>query len=201
MESCGEIFIVVDDASARHALRTVFVFEHYNVRMFADGESLVLAARTRLPACILLDIGMPGRLALRILKELNADRYPAPILIILRDDDIPTAVEAIKQGAFDIIEGPFDAHAVVKRVREAIAARARRVTPARVSEFHDLLTPRECEVLEQIVSGASNKEAAHHLGISHRTIEVHRARIMTKLGAKNAADVARIVLGPRRRKN
>ncbi len=110
------------------------------------------------------------------------------------------AVDAIKHGALDFIEKPFDAETVVARVREAIEAWVRRAENgygdilSQQFPGHELLTPREREVLGQIAGGDSNKEAGRKLGISPRTIEVHRARIMEKLGAKNAADLVRIVL-------
>ncbi|MEM8878774.1 MAG: LuxR C-terminal-related transcriptional regulator, partial [Pseudomonadota bacterium] len=111
--------------------------------------------------------------------------------------DIPTAVAAIKMGAFDFIEKPFDAETVVERVSDALVRRANRSPDDLVDKSfpgHETLTPREREVLAQITAGASNKEAGRTLGISPRTIEVHRARIMEKLGARNAADLVRIVL-------
>ena len=112
--------------------------------------------------------------------------------------EIPLAVEAIKSGAFDFIEKPFDLESVVLRVRKAVGAWRRRNDNGsdQVRDFpgHHLLTPCEREVLAKIAAGASNKEAGRSLGISPRTIEVHRARIMEKLRAKNAADLVRIVL-------
>src|SRR5262249_682932 len=105
--------------------------------------------------------------------------------------------DAIKNGAFDFVEKPFDPDEFVERVRRAIASRAK--WRADNNEFRNLLTPREYDVLEQIASGASNKEAGQRLGISLPTIEVHRARIMEKLGAKNAADLVRIVVAIRNR--
>lgn len=200
-QSLGEIFIVDDDQSVRDALAVVFTLEGYEVTSFGEGSSFLASARSRVPACILLDVNMPGRSGLDILKELNAQDYGAPIFIISGQGDIPMAVASIKHGALDFIEKPFDANTVVERVREAIAAWRRRKDGGTLSEIlatqfsgRDLLTPREGEVLAQIAAGSSNKEAGRVLGISPRTIEVHRARIMEKLGAKNAADLVRIVL-------
>jgi len=201
----GEIFIVDDDPLVRDALSVVFTLAGYKVRAFADGASFVAAARAEAPACIILDVHMPGRSGLDILKALNAEHYPTPIFIISGQGDIPMAVEAIRNGALDFIEKPFNGETVVTCVREAIEARTRRSEAggleALAAQFpgRDLLTPREREVLGKIAEGASNKEAGRLLGISPRTIEVHRARIMEKLGAKNAADLVRIVLSEGRR--
>jgi two-component system, LuxR family, response regulator FixJ len=198
----NEIIIVDDDPSVRDALSVVFTLEGYRVTGFGDGQSLLSAARARTPSCIILDVKMPGRSGLDILKELNAQDYDAPIFMISGQGDIPMAVDAIKNGALDFIEKPFDADTVVTRVREAIEAWGRRKQGQ--ADFlslsfpgRDALTPREREVLAQIAAGASNKEAGRQLGISPRTIEVHRARIMEKLGAKNAADLVRIVMTER----
>lgn len=201
----GEIFIVDDDNAVRDALSLVFTLEGYHVTGFAEGNSFLLAARARTPLCIILDVNMPGRSGLDILRELNAQHYDAPIFIISGQGDIPMAVEAIKHGALDFIEKPFDADTVLGRVREAVSAWRQRSEDAASGDVatinfpgHDLLTPREREVLGQITGGASNKEAGRKLGISPRTIEVHRARIMEKLGARNAADLVRIVLSESR---
>ena len=197
----GEVFIVDDDALVLNALSVVLSRQGYQVTGFAEGTSFLAAAKSRTPTCVILDVHMPGQSGLDILKELNAQQYPAPIFIISGIGDIPMAVEAIKNGAFDFIEKPFDATTVIMRVREAVDAWSRRAKHSdgemslpRVFPGHDLLTSRERDVLGQIASGSSNKQAGRELGISPRTIEVHRARIMEKLGAKNAADLVRIVL-------
>ena len=136
---------------------------------------------------------------MEILEALGGFNYPAPIFVISGQGDIPMAVSAIKAGAHDFFEKPFHGEAVIERVREAVAARRKRSEDRGSSRLSyrfagaDLLTPREREVLEQIAHGASNKEAGRSLGISPRTIEVHRARIMEKLEARNTADLARIV--------
>jgi FixJ family two-component response regulator len=198
----GEIFIVDDDPLIVNALTAVLSREGYQVSGFGEGKSFLAAAKARTPTCVILDVQMPGQSGLDILKELTAQHYPAPIFIISGVGDIPMAVEAIKNGALDFIEKPLDAATVVTRVREAVEAWARRSQRAggggdilsKSFPGHELLTSRERDVLGQIAAGSSNKQAGRELGISPRTIEVHRARIMEKLGAKNAADLVRIVL-------
>jgi FixJ family two-component response regulator len=183
-------------------LSILFSREGYQPTCFADGASLLATTRARTPACIVLDVHIPGRSGLDILKELNAQNYPAPIFIMSGQGDIPMAVDAIRHGAFDFVEKPFRGSEIVARVREAIDALARRPADEKASAKlafqipadREPLTSRESEVLAQFVAGASNKEAGRQLGISPRTIEVHRARIMEKLGAKNIADVIRIVM-------
>ena len=202
--SKGEIVIVDDDPAVRETLSLIFSREGYEVTCFAEGASFLAAARARVPACILLDVYIPGRSGLDILKDLNAGDYPAPVFIISGQGDIPMAVDAIKHGALDFIEKPFSGGAVATRVRDAIAAWRFREheQPAEpvALEFagRKPLTRREGEVLAQLLTGASNKEVARQLGISPRTIEIHRAHIMGKLGAKNAADLVRIVMSERR---
>jgi two-component system, LuxR family, response regulator FixJ len=194
----SEIFIVEDDPSVRAALSLVLSTEGYQVTSFVDGEAFLGAARARQPGCVLIDIHLPGCSGLELLRRLDAQRYPAPILVISGRGDIPTAVDAIRNGALDFIEKPFDPTAVAARVHDAIegwrnGSRQDGIV-ARDFPGRERLTRREHDVLERIAQGASNKEAGRELGISPRTIEVHRARIMEKLAAKNAADLMRIVL-------
>jgi two-component system, LuxR family, response regulator FixJ len=195
----NEIFIVDDDPSVRDALSVVLSGDGYQVTSFVEGESFLSAARARTPDCVLIDVHLPGCSGIEVLRQLDAQRYPAPILIISGRGDIPTAIDAIRNGALDFIEKPFDPAAVATRVREAIGAwqNVNREDSILARDFpgHERLTVRERDVLERIARGASNKEAGRELGISPRTIEVHRARIMEKLVAKNAADLMRIVLG------
>ena len=195
------IHIVDDDPAIRDALTVVFELEGYDVASFETGEAFLERAGRpdKMPGCVILDVHMPGQSGIEILRRLHADRFAAPVFVISGQGDIPMAVEAIKQGAHDFIEKPFDAETVVTRVREAIEATERKqveiaTPPVRNFPGSEQLTPREREVLEEITAGASNKEAGRTLGISPRTIEGHRARIMEKLGARNAADLVRIVL-------
>ena len=204
--SRGEIFVVDDDPAVRDTLSMVLSAGGYEVICFADGAALLAIARTRTPSCILLDVHIPGKSGLDILKELHGEDYPAPIFMISGQGDIAMAVNAIKSGALDFIEKPFRGSEIVARLDEAIEAYARRKaensSASRIATMHfpgrEPLTRREREVLEQFTAGASNKEAGRHLGISPRTIEDHRANIMKKLGARNAADLVRIVMTTQR---
>jgi FixJ family two-component response regulator len=200
-QSRGEIFVVDDDPAVRETLSMVLSAGGYEVICFADGAALLAVARTRTPACVLLDVHIPGKSGLDILKELHGEDYPAPIFMISGQGDIAMAVSSIKGGALDFIEKPFRGSEIVARLNEAIDAYARRKSDNAASKIQALhlpgrepLTRREREVLEQFTAGASNKEAGRQLGISPRTIEDHRANIMKKLGARNAADLVRIVM-------
>ena len=196
-----EVFVVDDDPSAREALFAILTAGGFRVTLFADGPSVINEARTRTPSCILLDLHMPGSSGLEILAKLDARHYAAPIIVVSGRSDVPGVVEAIKLGAFDYIEKSRAREALVPCVRDAIDATMKRaaepstsIGPFPTFPGASSLTPREHEVLAHIVDCASNKEAAMKLGISRRTVEIHRAHIMQKLGAKNSVDLMRIVL-------
>jgi len=201
--SISEIFIVDDDCDARDALAVAFGRAGYLATTFADGESFIRHARDRRPACVLLDLCMPGPSGLEVLKQLDASTYGAPILILSGQRDVPNVVLAMKSGAFDYIEKRLDADAIVGRVAQAIDM-WRQQNDASSPGFssalssYDQLTPREREVLAQIAAAASNKEIAKKLGISPRTVEIHRGHIMQKIGAKNSVDLMRIVMSKAR---
>jgi len=202
-----QIFIVDDDAAVRETLSVVFTSAGYDVVRFAEGAALLAAVKDRSPVCIILDVHIPGKSGLDILKQLNAQDYPAPVFIMSGRGDIAMAVDAIKNGALDFIEKPFRGSEVVTRVRAAIEANAQRIasqgaaaSPSMNFPGREPLTAREQDVLRGLVDGASNKEIARQLGISPRTIEVHRARVMEKLGARNAADLIRLVMSEGRKR-
>lgn len=195
MTTPSVIHIVDDDPAVRDALSLLFETEGFHVRAFMNAEEFLNGITEETPHCVLLDVHMPGRSGIDILKTLNGEKFPAPIFIISGQGDIPMAVEAIKYGAYDFIEKPFDVESIISRVREAVS-RANQSASGTNFTFPgaETLTPRERQVLTEITAGSSNKEAGRNLKISPRTVEVHRARIMEKLGARNAADLVRIVL-------
>jgi FixJ family two-component response regulator len=204
-DETSEVFIVDDDTTARNQLFEMFTEAGYQVVRFVDGASFVAVARQRTPACIILDIHLPDRSGLDILKDIDARNYPAPIFISSERGDIPSAVQAIKSGAFDFFEKQLGASTLVARVNAAVEAwQHRRRAGAEISHLRlsfpgsELLTPRERDVLAQIAGSATSKEAALNLDISPRTVEIHRSHIMHKLGAKNPIDLARKVLGRER---
>jgi FixJ family two-component response regulator len=202
--SSNEIFIVDDDSLVHDALSAIFEQVGFRATSFFDGNSFLKAALARTPACVILDMYMPGGSGLDILKKLKAKNYPAPVLMFSGRGNIPNAVEAIRNGAFDFVEKRLDA-TIGDRVRQAVDAWAREQQDGAGSEPAllnfpgcDELTRRERDVLAQITTAASNREAAINLGISRRTVEIHRRHIMQKLGARNTVDLVRIVINKAR---
>lgn len=194
-----DIYVVDDDPAVREALSLMLSTEGFTVASFADGGAVVEALRGHRPRCVLLDVNMPGQSGLDVLRAMKEKQLQAPVCVMSGQADIPMAVDAMRNGAIDFIEKPLDADRLVRAVRSVAADRtagAPAFAPA--TQGLEQLTPRERDVLGQIAGGASNKEAGRNLGISPRTVEVHRARIMEKLGARNAADLVRIVLTDRR---
>ena len=196
--SRGEIFVLDDDIATRETLSRALVAAGYETICFADGGALLSQLRSRVPACIFLEVKMPERAGLDLLKRLREESCPAPIFVTSANGDIATAVEAVRSGAADFIEKPVGGDDVVERMEAAIEELVQ------VSgEFPDIvthlpgcepITRREREVLARIAVGETNKEAARKLGLSSRTIEGYRASIMRKVGARNAAELLRRVL-------
>lgn len=204
--SNNEIFIADDEVAVRDSLSLVFTIEGYRVTTFRDGQSFVNAARIKSPACALLDVYMPGKSGLDILKEVDAKNYSAPIIVMSGRGDAPIIVEAIKGGAYDFIEKRLNADAMVARVRYTIDCWVQQRKqngnggePQLIFPGCELLTPREREVLSQVLAAVSSQEAAKNLGISKRTVEIHRVHMMQKLGVKNTVDLVCLVLGKKRR--
>jgi FixJ family two-component response regulator len=204
MHSCApgtakEIFILDDEADVRETLCTILDAGGYKGVCFADETSLLEAIRRRCPAGVLLDVNLPGRSGLDILKDLTV--YHVPILMMSGQGDIPTAVTAIKDGAIDFIQKPFKSKEVLDRLGRIVAGFSRDRGSAlqrKISSMNfpgrEPLTPRERDVLQLVATGSSNKSVGETLGISYRTVEEHRSNIMHKLGVKNVAELLIAVL-------
>lgn len=192
------VAVVDDDGSVRDALSLLLRMEGFTPHTFGDAETFIDSVRRLAPSCIVLDLNLPGTSGLDVLRSLAALKIAAPVIMMSGQSDIALAVEAMKKGALDFLEKPFVASTMIQRIRDAVTAH-RKATSAAIEGLESFsgrhrLTGRERDVLGLLAYGASNKEAGRRLGISPRTIEVHRARIMEKLGARNSADMMRIVL-------
>ena len=170
----------------------------YTVCAHADAESFLAGLNTASPACVVSDMRMPGMSGLDLLRVLQDRRSDMALIVITGHADVGMAVQALKEGAADFIEKPFDDSIFLKSVRDAVgraerafAERHRRAeTESRVAA----LTPREREVMALVVQGLANKAAAQELGISVRTVEIHRARVMDKMGAESLSALVRMAL-------
>jgi FixJ family two-component response regulator len=195
----GEIFVIDDDTATRETLTAALERAGYQTICFADGAALLSQMRTRIPVSVILEVRMPDRDGLDILKKLRDENCPAPVFVTSADGDIATAVEAIRNGAHDFIEKPISGNDIVERIETAIEELSQTATDALPDiSLHlpgcEPFTRREREVLARIAIGETNKEAARTLGLSSRTIEGYRAKIMKKVGARNAAELLRRVL-------
>ncbi len=194
------VHILDADASTCEALSVLFRLEGFQTAFSVDAAAFLMAVERRRPDVAVINMRVGGDDGLAILKRVKSMRTGTPVFILEDQPEVDSAVLAMKAGATDVFPKPLDAERLVRAVREslhheiqlgAVTDSGRR--PVEVRGF-DQLTPREREVLQLITNGQSNKEAGRELGISPRTIEVHRARVMEKLGARNTADLMRIVL-------
>jgi FixJ family two-component response regulator len=184
------------DPAIPEALCVVLSTGSYRVLCFADRATLRAVSRNGSSSCISLDVPIPRKAGFGIAIDRHDRDLPAPGFMISGHGDIAMAVKAIKNGSLDFMEKPLRTREIVSWLDQAIGAYARRHANRSALHFssRETLTRREREVLAQFAAGASNKEAGRKLGISPRTVEDHRANIMKKLGARNAADLIRIVM-------
>lgn len=193
-----DVIIVEDDDAVRDALCELFAADGLRPRPFASAEAFLSAGLTEGRACLVVDIHMPGMTGLELQAELKRRGATTPIVVITGQADVPKAVEALKAGAVDFIEKPFNPSTLVKAVNDALAQDAwtqRAMTEAPdVRARISLLTPRENEVMELMVNGHPNKVIAAKLGISVRTVENHRAKVMTKMKCDHLSSLVSLVL-------
>lgn len=192
------IYIVDDDAAVRDALRLLLATEGYSVATFPSAPALLASVTSDSVGCVIADVRMPEVSGLELLAELRRRDLRLPVIIITGHGDVPLAVEAMKSGAVDFLEKPFDDEALFESVKRASSQGAvvqlRHAEERKTADKLMMLTKREREILERLAEGRSNKVIAHELGISVRTAEVHRANVMTKMRAKNLAELIRMVI-------
>ena len=190
------VFIVDDDASVRDALALLLGIQGFRIAVFASAESFLAAWRREWTGCLLIDIRMPGMDGLALQQELAERDCRIPVIIITGHGDVGVARQAFKAKAYDFLEKPFDDVKLVNAIEgafaEASALLAHSQRNAALDRALAALTPREREVMELVVKGKHNREIGPALGISARTVEVHKARLMGKLGVDNVADLVRI---------
>jgi len=197
MNSDQTIFIVDDDPGVRKSLRVLLEASDFQVRDYPSAKAF-LADNIKTGGCLIADIRMPEMGGLELQEELVRRAVALPVIIVTGHGDVPLAVRAMRAGAIDFIEKPFDGDLLLVSLQRAIDVgqreRNRSVEAQKALELISQLTPRERQVLEQLVAGRSNKLAAFELSISPRTIEIHRARIMDKLNARSLSDLVRTAL-------
>jgi RNA polymerase sigma factor (sigma-70 family) len=190
------VFIVDDDASVRDALALLLGIQGFRIAVFSSAESFLAAWRREWNGCLLTDIRMPGMDGLALQQELADRDCRIPVIIITGHGDVELARQAFRAKAYDFLEKPFDDVKLVNAIEgafvEASALLAHSQRNATLARSLASLTPREREVMELVVRGKHNREIGPALGISARTVEVHKARLMGKLGVDNVADLVRI---------
>lgn len=194
----GTVYVVDGDDAIRDSLRWLLEANDYKVELYDSGESFIAKYDPNAIAVLVLDVRMPGMSGLEVQEHLLARKADLPIIFITGHGDVPMAVRALKKGAVDFIEKPFQQAALKAQVEHMLnEARERRMKNERQSLNEALLaklTPREQQVLERIVAGRLNKQIADDLGISIKTVEAHRASIMDKTNSGTVADLMRVVM-------
>jgi two-component system response regulator FixJ len=198
------IALIDDDSAVLDSLQLYFARRNVKTACFASAEAFLAALDGGAePDCIVSDVRMPGMSGLDLVRRRNARRSIAPVILITGLGDIDMAVSAIKLGAFDFIEKPFDEGRLLASIRSAVAVGRQQAKDAaeieKLRSRFEMLSPRQRQVMELAVAGLSNKEIGSQLSISPKTVENHRAWVMERIGAKNLAELVRIAMQIERR--
>ena len=192
------VYIVDDDSGVRSSIRVLMKSVGLAAAPFASAKDFLQAYHPNHPGCLVLDIRMPGMSGLELQEALNEKGAVLPVIFITGHGDIPMAVEAMRHGAFDFLQKPFRDQDLIDRIQQALErdaeTRQSLQEHSRIRARIASLTPREREVLELLTSGKANKMMAQDLGLSQRTVEIHRAHVMEKMGAKSVAQLVRMVM-------
>ena len=192
------ILVVDDDESVRDSLQLLLEAEGFKVRSYASAPAFLEAGKSVTRGCIILDVRMPEMDGLELLDHLKSQKNQLPVIMITGHGDVPMAVKAMKFGARDFIEKPFTDDVLLESVSRAISVCDKNQTHdhsvAEINSRVARLTPRERDVLVQLVIGRPNKLIAYELGISPRTVEIHRARVMEKMNTRSLSELVRMAL-------
>jgi two-component system, LuxR family, response regulator FixJ len=197
-EPATTVFVIDDDDAVRNSLRLLLKSVGLPVQICSSAQQFLPSYDPCQPGCLILDIRMPGMSGLELQQQLNMRGAIIPVVFITGHGDIPMAVKAMQHGAFDFLQKPFRDQDLIDRVQRALeldsANRAQLKETDRLRSRLQSLTPREREVLELVTVGKANKVMAHELGVSQRTVEIHRARVMEKMATHSLAQLVRMML-------
>ncbi|HTJ19127.1 MAG TPA: response regulator transcription factor [Steroidobacteraceae bacterium] len=192
------VYIVDDDDGMRRALSVLMTTVGYQPAAFAGPREFIAKHDPSQPSCLVLDVRMPEMSGLELQQHLNRSGSMLPVILISGHGDIPMAVQAMKDGAFDFLQKPFRDQELLDRINGALKLDAEnRASTDRLADLKqrsDSLTPREREVMASVVDGKANKVIAIDLGLSERTVEIHRANVMEKMGARSVAHLVKMHL-------
>jgi len=193
----GCVTVVDDDALVLKSLGRLLESRGFAVQTYSSAQEFLERSERAVPGCILMDLSMPGLSGLELQQRLNEQRSEIPIVFITGHGDVPMAVTAMKSGAVDFLQKPFRDQDLIDRIHKALdrdgERRKGRAEQDEIRARLKLLTPRETEVMQRVVRGQANKVIAMDLGVSQRTVELHRARVMKKLKARSVAELVHAV--------
>ncbi len=191
------VALIDDDSAVLHSMRLLIESRDIPVACYESAEAFLDDLPGTKPSCVVADVRMPGMTGLELQRELKYRNHEAPLILISGHADVSMAVEALKEGAFDFFEKPYDGERLATSVWDAVQKGRRQTTENTeridIAERLKALSPRQREVLEFVASGMSNKQIAAKLSISPRTVETYRAWVMERMGAQNVADLVRKV--------
>jgi FixJ family two-component response regulator len=197
MKTDPTVYVVDDDAEVCKSLRWLIESAGFHVATHAGAEEFLKGYDAERAGCLVLDVRLSGQSGLDLQEQLVTEGIGLPVIIITGYGDVPTAVRAMRSGALDFIEKPFDVKLLLDRVRQAVELdvrkRLERAERAEIVARFALLTPREREVLKRVVDGRANKQIARDLGISTKTVEAHRSHVMEKMRAQSLAGLVQLV--------
>jgi two-component system response regulator FixJ len=192
------VYVIDDEEAVRDSLTFLLEACEFWVKSFASAHDFLAAVPSLAPGCVLTDMRMPGMNGLELLRRMRERNLPWPVVVMTAHGEVPLAVQSLKAGASDFIEKPFPGDAVIDAVLSALKTidqtRKEAADTAEIDRRIATLTPREREVFEQLVAGNQNKMIAYNLGMSPRTVEVHRARVMDKMQARSLPALVRMAV-------